>query len=91
VWSTNRFFGQIADLMRALCRAAGEARDFRASVSTVIKTTNVCDGDARSVGGGHGWLACDTDRLAGWPVTVGVVEVCVVDTRYRCQPARSRR
>jgi len=91
VWSTNRFFGQIADPMRALCRAAGEARDFRAPVNTIIKTTSVCDGDARSVGGGHGWLACDTDGLAGWPVTVSVVEVCVVDTRYRCRPARSRR
>ena len=28
------------------------------------------------------WLAGDTDGLAGWPVTVGVVEVGVVDTRY---------
>jgi len=27
-------------------------------------------------------VAGDTDRLAGWPVTVGVVEVGVVDTRY---------
>jgi len=27
-------------------------------------------------------LAGDTDGLAGWPVTVGVVEVGVVDTRY---------
>ena len=34
------------------------------------------------------WLAGDTDGLAGWPVTVGVVEVGVVDTRYG---ARSRR
>jgi len=31
---------------------------------------------------GRGWLADDTDGLAGWPVTVGVVEVGVVDTRY---------
>ena len=50
------------------------------------------------VGGGRGWLAGDTDGLAGWPVTVGVVKVGVVDTdcygvksqsgadaeRYRC-------
>jgi len=47
------------------------------------KTTSVGDGDTRSVGGGCGWLAGDTDELAGWPVTVGVVEVGVVDTRYR--------
>jgi len=33
-----------------------------------------------SVHGGRGWLADDTDGLAGWPVTVGVVEVGVVDT-----------
>jgi len=37
-------------------------------VNTIIKTTNVCD--ASSVG----------DGLAGWPVTVGVVEVGVIDT-----------
>ena len=29
------------------------------------------------VGGGRGWLAGDTDGLAGWPVTVGVVKVGV--------------
>ena len=52
-------------------------------ISTIIKTTSVCDGDARSVGGGRGWLAGDTDGLTGWPVTVGVVYVGVVDTRYR--------
>ena len=34
-----------------------------------IKTTSVCDGDARTVDGGRGWLAGDTDGLAGWPVT----------------------
>ena len=46
---------------------------------------------AVSVVGVAGWpLASDTDGLAGWPVTVGVVEVGVVDT-LRCQPARSRR
>jgi len=34
------------------------------------------------------WLAGGTDGLAGWPVTVGVVEVGVVDTRYGVsQPA----
>jgi len=33
--------------------------------NTTIKTTSVCDGDARSVGGGRGWLAGDTDGLAG--------------------------
>jgi len=44
-------------------------------IITIIKTTSV--GDASSVG----------DRLVGWPVTVGVVEVGVVDTRYGiCQP-----
>ena len=37
-------------------------------VNTIIKTTNVCD--ASSVG----------DGLADWPVTVGVVEVGVIDT-----------
>jgi len=57
-------------------------------INTIIKTTSVCD--ASSVGGGRGWLAGDTDGMAGWPVTVGVVEVGVVDT-LRCQPARSRR
>jgi len=30
-----------------------------------IETTSVCDGDVRSVGGGRGWLAGDTDGLAG--------------------------
>ena len=60
------------------------------SVNTIIKTASVCDGDARSVGGGRGWLADDTDGLASWPVTVGVVEVGVVSQpgadaeRYRC-------
>jgi len=44
-----------------------------ADVNTIIKTTSVCDGS--SVGCGRGWLA-------GWPVTVGVVEVGVVDKRY---------
>jgi len=39
----------------------------------LIKTASVCDSDARSVGGGRGWLASDTDGLAGWAVTVGVV------------------
>jgi len=43
-------------------------------IYTTIKTTSVCDGDARSVAGRGGWLAGDTDgRLADWPVTVGVV------------------
>jgi len=42
-------------------------------ISTVIKTTSDCDGDARSVGGGRGWLVRDTDGLASWLVTVGVV------------------
>jgi len=46
------------------------------------KTTNVCDVDARSVGGERNWLAGDTDGLAGWLVMVGVFEVGVVDTRY---------
>jgi len=41
-------------------------------INTTIKTTSVCDGDARSVGGGRGWLAGDTDGLAGCPVTVTV-------------------
>ena len=34
-------------------------------VITIIKTTSVCDGDAWCVGGGRGWLAGDTDGLAG--------------------------
>jgi len=38
-------------------------------INTTIKTTTVCDGDARSIGGWRGWLAGDTDGLAGWPVT----------------------
>jgi len=37
-------------------------------INTTIKITSVCDGDARSVGGGRGWLAGDTDWLAGWLV-----------------------
>jgi len=52
------------------------------SINTTIKITSVCDGDARSVGGGRGWLAGNTDGLAGWPVTG--------DGR-RGQPASSRR
>jgi len=53
--------------------------------NTTIKTTSVCDGDARSVGGGRGCLAGDTDGLAGWPVTVGVVSQPGADAeRYRC-------
>jgi len=51
-------------------------------INTTIKITSVCDGDAWSVGGGRGWLAGDTDGLAGWPVTG--------DGR-RGQPASSRR
>jgi len=39
------------------------------NINTTIKITSVCDGDAWSVGGGRGWLAGDTDGLAGWPVT----------------------
>jgi len=34
-------------------------------INTTIKITSVCDGDAWSVGGGRGWLAGDTDGLAG--------------------------
>jgi len=48
-------------------------------INTIIKTS-VCD--ASSVGGWRGWLAGDTDGLVGWPATVGLVEVGVVDTRY---------
>jgi len=36
-------------------------------INTIIKTISVCDGQAHSVGGGHGWLAGDTD---GWPVSI---------------------
>ena len=45
----------------------------------------------RTVVGGRGRLAGDTDGLAGWPVTVRVVEVGVVNQpgadaeRYRCE------
>jgi len=49
------------------------------TTNTIIKTTSVCD--VSSVSGGRGWLAGDTDGLAGWTVTVGVVEVGVLDTR----------
>jgi len=31
------------------------------------------------------WIGLDTDGLAGWPVTVGVVEVGVIDTHYSVQ------
>jgi len=55
------------------------------NINTTIKTTSDCDGDARSVGGGRGWLAGDTDGLAGWPVTVGVVSQPGADAeRYGC-------
>jgi len=55
------------------------------TINTIIKTTSVCDGDARSVGGGRGWVVGDTDGLAGWPVTVGVVSQPGADAeRYRC-------
>ena len=40
-------------------------------IITIIKTTSVGDGLA-------GWQVI----LTGWPVTVGVVEVGVVDTLY---------
>jgi len=48
-------------------------------ISSTIKTTSVCDGDARSVSGGRGWLTGDTDGLAG------------DGDGGRGQPARSRR
>jgi len=35
------------------------------NANTTIKITSVCDSDARSVGRGRGWLAGDTDGLAG--------------------------
>jgi len=61
------------------------------TIYTIIKTTSVCDGDARSVGGGRGWLASDTNGLAGWPVTVGRRRSGRGRHTLRCQPARSRR
>ena len=55
------------------------------NINTTVKITSVCDGDAPSVGGGRGWLAGDTDGLAGWPLTVGVVSQPGADAeRYRC-------
>jgi len=46
-------------------------------ICSIIKTTSVAD--ARfSVVGVAGWPVI----LTSWPVTVGVVEVGVVDTRY---------
>jgi len=54
-------------------------------INTIIKTTSVCERDARSVGGERGWLAGDTDGLAVWPVTVGVVSQPGADAeRYSC-------
>jgi len=53
-----------------------------AGIYTIIKTTSVGRWRGKVVGGGRGWLAGDTDGLDGWPVTVGVVEVGVVNTRY---------
>ena len=64
--------------------------DWLYDINTTIKITSACDGDARSVGGRRGWLAGDTDGLAGWPagrrwVTVGVVSQPAADAeRYRC-------
>jgi len=52
------------------------------TINTTIKTTSVFDGDARSVGGGRGWLAGDADGLAGLPVT---------GDGGRGQPASNRR
>ena len=46
-------------------------------IYTVIKTTSVDDARLPAVGVA-GWPVI----LTGWPVTVGVVEVGVVDTRY---------
>ena len=47
-------------------------------IYTIINTTSV--GDTRlSVAGVRGRLAIDTDGLADWPVTVGVVEVGVAE------------
>ena len=55
------------------------------NINTTVKITSVCDGDARSVGDGRGWLAGDTDGLADWPVTVGVVSQPGADAeRCRC-------
>jgi len=54
-------------------------------INTTIKTTSVCDGDTRNVGGGRGWLDGDTDGLAGWSMTVDVVSHPAANAeRYRC-------
>jgi len=45
----------------------------------------MCDGSAR------GWLAGDTDGLAGWPVTVGQVSVTVTVTRVGDRLADARK
>jgi len=36
-------------------------------INTTIKTTSVGDASVCD-GSGRGWLACDIDGLAGWPV-----------------------
>jgi len=59
--------------------------NYASPCTCIIKTTNVCDGDARSVGGWRGWPTDDTGGLAGWPVTVGVVSQPATDAeQYRC-------
>ena len=51
------------------------------TTNTIIKTTSVCD--VSSVSGGRGWLAGDTDALAG--------DGGRGRHTLQCQPARSRR
>jgi len=56
----------------------------RTNINNTIKITftRIRDGDAQS-GGGRGWLAGDTDGLAGLPVTG--------DSGRGMQPASNRR
>jgi len=67
-------YRRVDDLLRADCLYTGISsgpnarcrvwKDFTFYLFTIIKTTSLCDGDAKSVGGGRGWLAGDTDGLA---------------------------
>ena len=47
-------------------------------LSSILLLISQCVGDAKRVGD----ASSVGDGLAGWPMTVGVVEVGVVDTRY---------
>ena len=69
IWALTVLCGLfILETVYSIVKRQGREPKWYIQISTTIKTTSVCDGDARSVGGGRGWLAADTEGLAGWPV-----------------------